>query len=254
MTCVSAKQVCTNMSPGPACGREFRPKLLVSCEPFYNLPLVQPDKQASVAPPLDPSASGVPCADLALVGMGFQLSKAYFVRFVNSLTGEKMASVYFNLAKPSLLMASSCGNVLNGTGSRLLRKRWSDGLAGSSSSSSSPPGSKAAKLAGSLRARCTHERDPWELLAGSVADVLPPAEKPAPPSFDRTKSTVQQGEDDDDDDEEDDEEEEEEEEVRSKAAAAVAGKQGGKSAGKQPAAAPSKSKSQQQQGGGGGKR
>lgn len=117
----------------------YRPKIIVSKDPVTGI-------GGGLARP--------PCPDLALVGTGFCIEKAYLVRFINTITGAVACTAYFNLSKPAMMNKSSCGNVLGGEGSRLVRKRWASGqmankttgTGGSSDpfESSLPPSSSAA--------------------------------------------------------------------------------------------------------------
>lgn len=95
---------------------EFTPLIVVSKQPFFD---VKSEGGAAVDSP-----------DMCLVGVGHAIGKGYFLRFVNPTTSKVIWNGYFNLSKPMLMMGSSCGNVLNGEGARLVRKRWAQsGLA-----------------------------------------------------------------------------------------------------------------------------
>lgn len=93
-----------NFSESGAPGKLYSPKIIVSKEPMA----IKSSKPNQVHSP-----------DLALVGSGISMEKAYLVRFINTITGGITCSAYFNLSKPSMMMnKSSCGNVLGGAGAR----------------------------------------------------------------------------------------------------------------------------------------
>lgn len=91
---------------------EFKPLIVVSKDPFFDVK--------------SEHGRTIDCPDMCLVGIGHAISKGYFVRFVNPFTDKVIWNGYFNLSKPTLMMGSSFGNVLNGEGARLVRKRWAE--------------------------------------------------------------------------------------------------------------------------------
>jgi hypothetical protein len=95
--------------------RVYKPIILVTKEPLYDIQSTLKDD------------TEIKCIDFILAGTDCNLKKAYFISFCDPLDDKVIWRGFFNLSKPAILLSSSCGNVLNGKGARLLRKRWAGG-------------------------------------------------------------------------------------------------------------------------------
>jgi hypothetical protein len=96
--------------------RVYKPVILITKDPLYDIEV----------PTGGATGGDLRCLDFILSGTNCNLKKAYFITFSDPLDESVIWRGFINLSKPSLMLSSSCGNVL-GKGARLIRKRWAGG-------------------------------------------------------------------------------------------------------------------------------